>query len=66
MQLNSSFNGEKVVVQIVNLLGQTLSETNVYPRLNTISVNTNKLTKGTSFLKIIVKSKINTSKFIIQ
>ncbi len=34
VQLNSSFNQEKVVVKILNLLGQTVSETTVSPELN--------------------------------
>lgn len=66
IQLYNEFNGEKVSVEILNVLGQSITKKIVYPSLNTISISTKSLIKGTYFIKTSVKTNLKTLKFIIQ
>jgi acetyl esterase/lipase len=68
LQLNSKFNSEKLEVQIINYLGQTVLKTTFYPNQdsNTIKIDTKNLKKGIYILKTLDQQRPKALKFVIQ
>ena len=68
LQLNSNFSSEKIETQIINYLGQIVSQTNLYPNQNsnTINIDTQNLEAGIYLLKIQNHKSYKTLKFVVQ
>jgi acetyl esterase/lipase len=68
LQLNSKFSADKLEVQIINYLGQTVVEETFYPNQdsNIINIDTKNLKKGVYILKTLDNQRSRTIKFVIQ